>query len=193
ARALDQLDLIPLRSVDEGEPAAVRLHVRSVRVGEAVLRQVLLERGKAVDLERKMREIRLNLHRAAVREGTKLDGFLAFRRLQEDQLRSARRSVPANLLEPEDLAIELHRPFQVVHTVPRMQKLEGQTHSRSVAIRRRRSTAGTTWKRAGRARGRRPPGSAPAWEPGAPGRWGLLAKDHPPTFNPLRVATADTP
>src|SRR5262245_51325965 len=59
---------------------------------------------------------------------TNLDQLLTLRSFQEGQLRTARRFVPTDFLEPEHFAIKLHRAFEIVDAVASVQELCGQTH-----------------------------------------------------------------
>ena len=83
---------------------------------------------QAVHLKREMCQIGLALHGFAAWEKADLDQFLALGCLEEDQFRTARGFVAFDLRESEDVTIELHRAFEVVHPVPRVQNFSGQTH-----------------------------------------------------------------
>jgi hypothetical protein len=52
---------------------------------------------------------------------TDLNFFVASRRFQKDELRTAARCVASNLLQPQNVPVELDRLFQVVHAVTRVQ------------------------------------------------------------------------
>src|SRR4051794_4339048 len=84
--------------------------------------KMLAEVLKARDLESQVGEIGLHLHWATVREVAKLDQFLAVGRFQESQFRAARRFVAAHFLEAEDFLVKLHRPFEIVEPITRVQK-----------------------------------------------------------------------
>ena len=65
--------------------------------------------GKGVEivhLEGEMRQIRTDLHRAALIELADLDHLLAARRFEENQFRTARRSVPLHFLETEHILVK---------------------------------------------------------------------------------------
>ena len=87
-----------------------------------MLGKMFAEFLQALDLEGKMREIRLHLHRPAVGKMTKFDQFFAARRFQKCQFRTARRFVPAHFFEAEDFFVEFHRAFQVIEPITRVQE-----------------------------------------------------------------------
>src|SRR5579859_4284539 len=89
-RPLDQFDLIPLRRVHKGNPAAVGPQVRAVRIFIAVGGEVAAKLLQAVHFKGQVGQIWLHPHRAARGKAAKLDQFLALRRLHEDQFRAAR-------------------------------------------------------------------------------------------------------
>ena len=132
-RHLDQLNLIPLRGVNKGNAAAVRAEMRAVGILQAKPGEMPAEFLQAVHLEGEVRQIRLHVHRAARRITAQLDQLLAAGRLEEHQLRTARRFVPADFLQAQHLPVELHRPFQIVDAIPRVQEFLDLTHALTIA------------------------------------------------------------
>src|SRR5208282_4990113 len=137
---LDQLDFIPLRGVNEGDAPAVRVEVRAVGILEAEPAQMPAEFLQAVNLEGEVRQIRLHMHRPARRITAQLDQLFAARRPQENQFRTARGFVAADLFQPEHLAVELHRPFEIINAIARMQELLDLTHVLTIPRNRFRAT-----------------------------------------------------
>ena len=121
-RSLNQLDLVPLRRVDEGEDRAAGRGGRAIGIFQAEFREVFAEFFEVVHFEGQMCQVRLHLHRAARREAAKLNLFLALRRFEEDQFRAARRFVPAQFLQAEHVLVKFHGLFQIVHAIARVQK-----------------------------------------------------------------------
>jgi hypothetical protein len=81
------------------------------------------ERLEVVDFEREVHEIGLHHHRGSARGHlAEFDFLLAVRGLEEDQLRAARGGVPTRDLQADDLLVETHAAFDVVHAHPRVEK-----------------------------------------------------------------------
>lgn len=127
-RALDEFDFVSLRGVDEGDAVAIGFEVGAIRERDAVLGEVLAEGFEAVDLEGEVGQVGLDLNGAAVGEVAEFDGFLTFRGFEEDEFGTAGRFMAPDLLESEDFAVKADRPFEVIHAVPGMEQLEGESH-----------------------------------------------------------------
>ena len=125
---LDQLDFVAFGRVNEGKGRAARTGRRAVGIFQAVFGQVLRKSVEAVHLERQMREIGLDRHGSAAGEMADFNFLVAFGRLEKDEFRAARRSVPLDFLEAEDFAVESHRAFQIIHAVARMQEFCDLAH-----------------------------------------------------------------
>ena len=80
-----QLPSVAFRRVNEGKAAAIFANVRRIGKFEAELREVFSKLVQAVHGERQMRQVRLDLHWAAGREGTYLNQFLALGRFEKYQ------------------------------------------------------------------------------------------------------------
>ena len=92
---LDQLDLIALGRIDECDHTTGSGLGRSIAQRIAFRGRVFSECFQIVHLESEVSDVRANVYRAALIKFTKLNFFLTAGRLQEHQLRAARRSVPA--------------------------------------------------------------------------------------------------
>ena len=84
--------------------------------------EVFAEFLKAVHLEREMREVGLHLHRAGRREAADFNFLIAPGRLEKNEFGAARRFVPLDFLEAQYVTIKIHRAFQIVHAVARVQQ-----------------------------------------------------------------------
>src|ERR1035441_4400431 len=78
---LDQLNFIPLWSVNKGDAAAVLAEMRAIGIPQAKPIQMPAEFLQVVHLEREVRQIRLHVHRSARRITAQFDQFFAARRL----------------------------------------------------------------------------------------------------------------
>jgi len=115
--------------------------VRRIGILEAEFRQVLGKGGEVVHLESQVREVGLHLDRAAAGKMTNLDQLFALGRLEKDELRTARRAVPPDFLEPEHFAVKFDRPFKIVDPVPGMQKFFDACHGGKITRGRRATKA----------------------------------------------------
>src|ERR1019366_8957031 len=106
---------------------------RAVGKVEAVRSQVPGKFVEAVHREREMREVGLNLPRAAAGKTGNLNLLLTARCFEKNQFRAARRFVPTHFLQPEDVAVKCHRAFEIVHAVTRMQEFCDYAHARNLA------------------------------------------------------------
>ena len=113
--------------------------------GSRALVDALLREGiEAVHFKSQVREVRLHLHRARVGEVAQFDEFLALGRLEENQLRTARRLVAAHFHQAEDFPVKLHGRFKVIHPVAGMVEFANNVHGRnhtSPRLRGKRSAA----------------------------------------------------
>jgi Protein of unknown function (DUF3445) len=75
------------------------------------------EGGETFNLEGEVRQVGLDVNRAAGRKGAQFDGFLAARGLQEDELRAAGRLVPTDFVEAQDLTVEPDGTVEVVDAI----------------------------------------------------------------------------
>jgi len=80
------------------------------------------ERVEIVYLERKMRNVIPNAHRAAAVKFADLDFFFAPRRLEENELRASGRFRTVYFLQSEHLFVERDGLFQVVNPVAGVQE-----------------------------------------------------------------------
>ena len=130
---LDKFDFVPFRGINESQAPAIWVQVGPVRVFDAEAGQVPSEVLKAVHIESEVSQIRLYPHWTSGRELAQLDHFLAGGRFQENEFRTARRLVPAHLFESEDVLIEQHGFFKVVHAISRVKKFSDLAHEVKIA------------------------------------------------------------
>jgi hypothetical protein len=131
---LDQFDFVTFRSIDEGNAAAVGFDVWTIGVFQAEFFQVPSEFFEAVDFERQVRQIGLNLDGAAGRKVTKFDQLFTAQGLEESQFRTARRFVPANFLQTQNFFVKLDRAFEVIDAVTRVEEFFGLAHVFTIAL-----------------------------------------------------------
>jgi len=126
---LNEFDFVTLGGVDEGDAAAVGFEMGTVREADTVLGDVSAERLETLDLEGEVGEVRLDLNGAAFGEVAEFDGLVAFGGFEEDEFGSAGGFVASNLLEAEDFAVKPDGTFEVIHAVPGVKELEGESHA----------------------------------------------------------------
>lgn len=125
---LNELDFVTLGSVDESNSAAIRFHVRAIGIGHAVCAEMFFKFSETIDLESEMREIGLDLNRAAGWEMANLNFLLAFGSFEENELGAARRFVAARFGQAENIFIKGDRFFEVAHAIACVQKFFNRAH-----------------------------------------------------------------
>src|SRR5438132_3688294 len=121
--ALNQLDLVPVRRVDEDEAAAGGRGGRAVGDLDALGLQGPDGLVQVVHLKREVDQIFLDSDRPARREAAELDQLLAVRHFEEGQMRAARRRLALQHLQAEHLGVEPDGLVHVAHPHPGMQQL----------------------------------------------------------------------
>ena len=121
--ALNQLDLVTFRRIDERNRATLAIRVRTVRERVTFFGRLMGETFDIVDFEGQMREIRTDDDWTAFIELTDFDFFLAVRRLEENQLRAAAGGMASRFLQAEDVSVERDRFFEVGHAITSVEKL----------------------------------------------------------------------
>src|ERR1700730_18125619 len=116
ASALDQFDLVAFRCIDKCDPAAAAL-VRAVRERITFRGRSASEFIQIIDLESQMRQIGTDHDRPAFVELADLNFLLALWRFEENKLRTAPGSMPANFLETQHVLVEGDRLLQGGHAV----------------------------------------------------------------------------
>src|SRR5215210_4387820 len=86
------------------------------------------------NLKREMRQIPPDLHRTAFVEFANLDQLLAIRSLEENQLRTAFRSLPSHLFQPQHIAIKGDGFFEIADSISRVQNPGDDGHGKSPRI-----------------------------------------------------------
>jgi hypothetical protein len=84
---------------------------------------------EACDFKGEVREVGLDFYGFTFWEMANLDFFVAFWRFEKNEFRAARRFVPANFFEAENLAIKFHRAFEIVHAIARVQQFCDFAHA----------------------------------------------------------------
>ena len=125
---LNEFDFVAFGRVNEGEGCAAGTRRRAIGEFHAEFFQMLRKFVEAVHLERQMGEVGLDRYGAAAREVADFNFLIAFRRLEKNQFGAARRFVPLDFLEAEDVAIEFHGALQIVHAVARVQQFCDLAH-----------------------------------------------------------------
>ena len=125
---LNELNLVTLGRVNESDSASIRFHVGSIGVGHAVRAKMFFEFSETIDLESKMREIGLDLNRAAGWEMANLNFLLAFGSFEENEFGAARRFVAARFGQAENIFIKGDRFFEVAHAIACVQKFFNRAH-----------------------------------------------------------------
>ena len=133
---MDEFDFIALRSIDKREAAPILAQDGPVGVIESQRMQVFSELFEAVDFKGQVSEIGLHLDGSAAWETADFDLFVAFRRLQKDELGPARGLVPSNFLESEHLFVELNGFFEIVDPVSCVQQFPGFHWRRTIPAER---------------------------------------------------------
>ena len=87
---LHQLDFVTFRGIDESESGPVILHGRPVRIAESVLLKVLAKSLETFHFKGQMRQVSLDLNRAAGGALADFDQLLTSRSLEKHQLGTAR-------------------------------------------------------------------------------------------------------
>ena len=112
---MDQLHLVALGRVEEGDDGSAAGPGRPVAQRVAFFRQLRRECRQIVDREGQVHQVGLHLHRGAVRQLAQLDFLVAVGRLQKRELRAARRGVAADDLQTQGLLVKLHGALEIVH------------------------------------------------------------------------------
>jgi hypothetical protein len=107
--------------------------MRTIRIFQAVIGQVLAKLFKAFHLKSQMRQIGLDLNRPAGREIAKLNQFLAAGGFHENQFGPARRFMAAGFFQAQNVFVEFDRFFEVVDAIARMQKFGSLAHALTIA------------------------------------------------------------
>src|SRR3977135_1875648 len=121
APALDQFNLVALRSIDERNRAPIAIGMRAVGQRITLGRSLSCEFFQIVHFKREMGQVRPHHYWAAFVVLANLDLFLALRGFEKDELRSTAGGVPPCFLQTEDVSIKGNRPFQIDHTITGMQ------------------------------------------------------------------------
>jgi xylulokinase len=120
---LDQLDLIPFRSVDKRYDAPTSGFRWSIGKWVPFRCGVFCEFFDAVDLKRKMRNVGTDIDRTAPLELADFNLFIAPRSLEENELRTTRRFRAVRLLKTEHILVKMDRFFQIRNPIAGVKKL----------------------------------------------------------------------
>src|SRR6476620_1132364 len=117
APALDQFNLVTLRSVDERNRAPIAIGLRAVGQRITLGRSLSGTFFQVVHFKGEMGQVRPHHYWAALVVLANLDLFLALGCFEKDELRSTAGGVAEGFLQTEDVSIKGDRPFQIGHTI----------------------------------------------------------------------------